>query len=55
MNAITSYSRAVNAVGSGDNANAFNVNTDAGSIRLSIVELVTDWGIVQVVPITLFE
>jgi hypothetical protein len=50
MNTLTSYSRAVNAVGSGDNANAFNVNTDAGSIRLSIVELVTDWGIVQVVP-----
>jgi len=48
MNAITDYSRATNAVG-GSQAR-FDADINGGSIRLSIVELVTDFGIVQVIP-----
>ena len=48
MNAITDYSRATNAVG-GSQAR-FDADIMAVAIRLSIVELVTDFGIVQVIP-----
>ena len=48
MSQITDYSRAVQAV-AGSAAN-FNAQINGGSIRLSIVELVTDYGTVQVVP-----
>ena len=51
MNKLTDFSRATQAVaGTGS---AFNVNTDDGSLRLSIVKLVTDFGEVDVIP-TLF-
>ena len=48
MSSLTDFSRAVGAVGSGDNANAFNVNAGDGTIRLSVVKLITDFGEVDV-------
>ena len=48
MSQITDYSRAVQSV-QGSAAN-FNADISGGTIRLSIVELITDYGTVQVVP-----
>jgi hypothetical protein len=48
MNSLTDFSRALNVVG-GTNAK-FDARIDGGTLSLSVVELVTDFGIVQVVP-----
>jgi hypothetical protein len=48
MNTLTDFSRATNAVAS-TGAN-FDANISGKSLTLSIVELITDYGVVQVIP-----
>lgn len=48
MNALTDFSRAINVVG-GTNSK-FDANIEGRKITLSVVELVTDYGICQVIP-----
>jgi hypothetical protein len=49
MNAVTDFSRALNVVGDASRAQ-FNANISGTTMTLSVVELVTDFGIVQVIP-----
>lgn len=48
MNAITDYSRAINVVG-GTNSK-FDANIQGTKLTLSVVEIVSDYGIIQVIP-----
>ena len=48
MNAITDFSRATNIVG-GTQAN-FDANIQGTKLTLSVVEIVSDYGIIQVIP-----
>ena len=48
MNALTDFSRAINVVG-GTNSK-FDANIQGTKLTLSVVEIVSDYGIIQVIP-----
>jgi len=48
MSSLTSFSRAVNATGGAQSQ--FQADIKGGTLRLSIVEYVADWGVLQIVP-----
>ncbi|BAQ84579.1 major head protein [uncultured Mediterranean phage uvMED] len=48
MNALTDFSRALNVVGG--NQARFNANIEGKALTLSVVEIVSDYGIIQVIP-----
>lgn len=48
MSSLTSFSRAVGATGGAQSQ--FQADIKGGTLRLSIVEYVADWGVLQIVP-----
>jgi hypothetical protein len=50
INSLTDFSRAQSAIGGSNNGSAFNVNTDDGSLRLSVVKIVSDYGEIDIIP-----
>lgn len=50
LNSLTNFSRAQSAIGGTNNGAAFNVNTDDGSLRLSVVKIISDYGEIDIIP-----
>lgn len=50
LNSLTNFSRAQSAIGGTNNGSAFNVNTDDGSLRLSVVKIISDYGEIDIIP-----
>ena len=50
MNSLTDFSRAQSAIGGGNNGSAFNVNTDNGTLNLSVVKIVNDYCEIDIIP-----
>ena len=50
LNSLTDFSRAQSAIGGSNNGAAFNVNSDDGTLRLSVIKIVNDYCEIDIIP-----